>query len=88
MILKIAIAEQNEGLEQEDWKITCLWFAPNAPEQNPVEDIWLKGKNAVRRAFNENPTFAKVKDCFETNLQEVKLSVEKLAWYRTLPQII
>jgi len=29
-----------------------------------------------------------VKDCFETNLQEVKLSVEKLAWYWTLPQII
>ncbi len=82
------LAEQNEGLEQKDWKITCLWFAPNAPEQNPVEDIWLKGKNAVRRAFNENPTFAKVKDCFETNLQEVKLSVEKLAWYWTFPQII
>lgn len=82
------LAEQNEGLAEEDWKISCLWFAPNAPEQNPVEDIWLKGKNAIRRAFNENQTFAKVKDCFQTNLEEVKISVEKLNWYWTPPQII
>ncbi len=86
--MKEYLAEQNEGLEEEDWKITCLWFAPNAPEQNPVEDIWLTGKNAIRRAFNENKTFAKVKECFTTNLQEVKLSVEKLNWYWSSLQLI
>jgi putative transposase len=29
--------------------INCILFAPNAPEQNPVEDIWLQGKNLLRK---------------------------------------
>ncbi len=28
----------NQGLEEKDWKVTCLVFAPNAPDQKPVED--------------------------------------------------
>ena len=31
----------NQGLEEKDWKVTCLLFAPNASDQNPVEAIWL-----------------------------------------------
>ena len=30
----------NQGLEPRKWKITCIRFAPNAPEQNPIEDVW------------------------------------------------
>lgn len=41
----------NEDLEEKNWKITCLLFAPNAPEQNPVEDVWLRGKNFLRKHF-------------------------------------
>jgi len=85
--MKKYLEEQNDGLQEEDWRITCSWFAPNAPEQNPVEDIWLQGKNAIRKAFNENQTFTKVKECFMTNLKEVKLSIEKLSWYWDFPQI-
>lgn len=29
----------NQGLEEKDWKVTWLVFAPKAPAQNPVEDI-------------------------------------------------
>ena len=32
----------NQGLEEKDWKVTCLLFATNAPDQNPVEDVWLQ----------------------------------------------
>jgi transposase len=35
----------NKGKFPEEWQINCILFAPNAPEQNPVEDIWLQGKN-------------------------------------------
>jgi putative transposase len=52
------LEEVNEGLEEKDWKITCLLFESAAPEQNPVEDIWLKGKNFLRRQFYQNKTFA------------------------------
>jgi transposase len=31
--------EVNRWLEEKDWKITCLLFETNAPEQNPVEDV-------------------------------------------------
>ena len=30
----------NGGLPAEDWPVTCMVFAPNAPEQNPTEDVW------------------------------------------------
>ena len=30
-------------------RVACLRFVPNAPEQNPVEDIWLPGKNLMRK---------------------------------------
>jgi transposase len=39
----------NQGVEKKDWKVTGELFAPNAPDQNPVEDIWLKGKNFLRK---------------------------------------
>ena len=31
----------NQEKPEEKWLINCLKFAPNTPEQNPVEDIWL-----------------------------------------------
>ena len=30
----------NQDLSEEEWLINCIRFAPNAPEQNPAEDIW------------------------------------------------
>ena len=43
---------------------SLVFFAPNAPEQNPVEDVWLRGRNFLRKHFNENNTFHKVKMSF------------------------
>jgi hypothetical protein len=63
------LAQENAGLAEADWKITCLLFAPNAPEQNPLEDLWLKGKTYPRKQFAVNKTFAAVKDCFSTFLR-------------------
>lgn len=34
----------NTARAQQSWQLTCIRFAPNAPEQNPVEDIWLQAK--------------------------------------------
>lgn len=58
------LKEVNAGLEPQEWQVSCVLLAPNAPEQNPVEDIWLKGKNFLRRHFYENKTFAQVKESF------------------------
>lgn len=72
----------NQGLPEKDWKITCLLFAPNAPEQNPVEDIWLSAKNYLRSNFIDNITFAQVKKSFLSFLQNRIFEFPKLEMYR------
>jgi transposase len=80
------LATVNNGLLEEDWHITCIPFATDAPEQNPVEDIWLAGKNFLRKNFTRNKTFANVKECFVQFLSSLSFDSRKLDWY--YPQII
>jgi len=76
----------NQGLEEKDWKVTCLLFAPNAPDQNPVEDVWLQGKNFLRRHFYENKTFNQVKWSFLNFLNKKVFNFGKCGWYLEIPQ--
>ena len=78
----------NAGFPEEEWPITCMLFAPNAPEQNPVEDIWLKGKNWLRKHFAFNKTFEDVKKCFFDYLQDSTFPSAKYDWYKPSLQII
>ena len=75
------LEEINKGLDEKDWKITCIFFEPNAPDQNPVEDIWLKGKNFLRKNFYRNKTFTQVKKCFFDFLSRQFFNFDKLNWY-------
>jgi transposase len=79
------LGELNAGLSPEAWPVTCLLFAPNAPEQNPVEDIWLKGKNWLRKQFAQNKTFAQVKRCFVDFLNHLSFDSCKFHWYHPCP---
>lgn len=76
----------NQGLEGKDWKVTCLLFASNAPDQNPVEDVWLQGKNFLRRHFYENKTFNQVKWSFLNFLNKKVFNFGKCGWYLEIPQ--
>ncbi len=82
------LAQVNQGLEEKEWVVTCLRFAPNAPDQNPVEDIWLAGKNHVRKKFSENKTLPAVKKSFCDYLQGFLLDSVKFDWYAPSTQII
>ncbi len=55
----------NQELDQLDWKITCIRFAPNAPQQNPVEDVWLQAKRFIREFYHLCKSFFAVKRLFE-----------------------
>jgi len=55
----------NQGLDESEWKITCIRFAPNAPTQNPVEDIWLYAKKFIREFYHLCKSFSHVKRLFE-----------------------
>lgn len=76
----------NEDLEEKNWKITCLLFAPNAPEQNPVEDVWLRGKNFLRKHFYKNKTFRQVKRCFSDFINQQTFDFNKIDRYLNIPQ--
>jgi transposase len=82
------LTQANQGLEEKDWKVTCLLFAPNAPAQNPVEDVWLQGKNFLRRHFYENKTFKQVKSSFFNFLNKKIFNFEKPKWYFEIPQSV
>jgi len=79
--VKNYLAEINQGLEEKDWKITLMDFEKNAPEQNPVEDIWLKAKNFLRRNFYRFTSFAKVKEGFREFLNNNTFQFKKYDWY-------
>jgi len=78
----------NQGLEEQDWKVTCLLFAPKAADQNPVEDVWLQGKNFLRRHFYENKTFQQVKQRFLNFLNKKVFNFEKSKWYLEITQLV
>jgi transposase len=74
------LAHVNQGLPEKNWKLTCLPFAPYAPQQNPVEDIWLKGKNFLRRHFFENKTFMQLNSNFFKFLDKKTFNFKKPSW--------
>jgi transposase len=82
------LAQENAGLPEAEWKITCVCFAPNAPEQNPVEDVWLKGKTHLRKQFALNKTFAHVKACFFSFLNALRFTSTKFRWYWSTAEMI
>jgi len=79
--VKKYLDEVNEGIgEEKNWKINCLWFAPNAPDQNPVEEVGLRGKDFLRKHFYENKNFQQIKNRF------INFINKKLQWYLEIPQ--
>ena len=73
--------------EPEQWQITCILFAPNAPEQNPVEDIWLQTKNFVRKYWHLCKSFSVIKWLFKFFTNHQKFDFPKLRHYVPCLQI-
>jgi transposase len=78
----------NKNLSEEEWQIICTKFAPNAPEQNPVEDIWLQGKNWLRQFYHLCKSFKVVRWLFKFFLDGEIFDFAKLYQYGKMPQPI
>ncbi len=63
-VVRQKLSQLNGGLAPEQWKMTCIRLAPNAPEQNPVEDIWLQAKQFIRKYARLCKQFGSVKFLF------------------------
>lgn len=55
----------NGSFSPEAWKTTCIRLAPNAPEQNRVEDVWLQAKRFIRKYTRLCQKFWSVKLLFK-----------------------
>jgi transposase len=75
------LASVNQNLPPEQWQITLYRLAPYAPEQNPVEDIWLQAKNFVRQFYMLCKSFSAVKFLFEFAVNHQVFSFDKVFMY-------
>ena len=56
-------------------------IAPNAPQQNPVEDIWLQAKTYIRQHYYRCPSFKSLGQLFMQFLDGRVFDFPKLRSY-------
>ncbi|WP_319422144.1 transposase [Pleurocapsa sp. FMAR1] len=76
----------NVAHEQQFWQLVCIRFAPNALEQNPVEDVWLQAKRFLREFYHLCNSFSLVKLLFELVTHGRTFNFPKLFEYAVFPQ--
>ena len=82
------LSEINQNLEPKKWKITCELFAPYAPEENPIEAIWLSLKNLLRRAYRFGKNFTIIKRLFKLLIKLKLFKFPNLGKYDTFSCLI
>jgi transposase len=78
------LQERNGHLPRSEWPVTCICFAPYAPEQNPIEEVWRQGKAAIQRLRLTAETFAEVIATFEQQLERKLFTFAKRLMYGQL----
>lgn len=64
-VMQDLLRQENQDKSPKDWTITCHLFAPYAPDENPVEGIWLQVKNFIRSFHYLCNNFRIVKRLFQ-----------------------
>ena len=82
------LLELNGDIKPDNWSINCILFAPNSPQQNPVEDIWLQAKNFLRKYWYLCRSFKIVKFLFDFFTNAHKFDFPKIRQYTYTPKII
>lgn len=79
--LRKYLALVNDGLPSDQWAVECIRLAPHAPEQNPVEDVWLQAKQFIRAFYRLCQSFAAVKYLFEFVTHRQRFTFQKAFMY-------
>jgi putative transposase len=75
------LEEVNQGKTEEEWLLKCIRLAANAPEQNPIEDVWLQAKELLRKCWHLCQNFHVVKWLFEWVIRQDVFCFPKLSMY-------
>lgn len=86
--MKAFLADVNAARDAAQWQVKCILFAPNAPEQNPVEDVWLQTKNFIRKYWLLCKSFAVVKWLFKFFTHHQHFTFSKLEQYKNCSLLI
>jgi transposase len=81
------LAQVNQENSRGNLEITCVLFAPNDPQQNPVEDVWLQGKNFLRKYWYLCKSFWAVKKLFKLFYDCSKFDFPKIHQYHFSQEI-
>lgn len=76
------LEQVNQETPVSERQLNCILFAPNAPQQNPVEDVWLQTKNFLRKYWHLCQSFRAIKVLFEFFAESSKFDFPKIAWYQ------
>ena len=71
----------NEGTTEANRCVHCICFAPYAPQQNPIETIWLKAKRFVRQKGWNCSRFSEIKQYFLDSIQNKRVQYKNLHMY-------
>jgi len=77
------LRQVNGDKPEQEWSIYCIKLAPYAPEQNPIEAVWLQVKNFLRNMWHLLRTFKITKWLFELFLSHFVLHSSHLTMYGT-----
>ncbi|AFY69204.1 transposase [Thalassoporum mexicanum PCC 7367] len=79
------LTQINQG---QDWQIHCLRFAPYAPAENPIENIWGQAKQVLRQMHQFCRSFKLTKKLFELFLRYRLFTLPDLSTYSAFSNII
>ena len=79
------LAQTNQG---EEWNVHCLRFAPYAPEENPIENVWGQLKQMLRSLYFWCRSFSLTKKLFEMLVKHQLFTLPNLNKYDAFSSII
>ncbi len=79
--MRTGLSQMHDDVPEEAWPSTCMPLAPDAPAQNPREEVWLKGQNVLRNNLMQPNTLARVQQCFVAFLSSLSFNASKFDWY-------
>ncbi|NEQ57658.1 MAG: transposase [Moorea sp. SIO4A1] len=75
----------NHGVQKE---VHCLRFAPYAPEENPIENIWGQIKQILRHIHSRCRSFTITKKLFELFIEYHLFTMPDLSTYEAFSNLI
>ncbi|WP_287256188.1 transposase, partial [Moorena sp. SIO4E2] len=72
----------------KQWNIHCLRFAPYAPSENPIENIWGQAKKVLQQMHQRCRSFKLTKKLFELFIEYRLFTMPNLGSYEAFSIII